>query len=142
MKSRADPGVEALGIKVPSANVTRWGTALLLGIQLYFWLHLHEFNSKIDPALPVRDVAWIGVYESRAAICMMFVSACIVPAIALTLLIQRMPSDLPASWSHYARFAITLGTAILGTSLVFGTAERLWKLRKSLRSGAVRIRLN
>jgi hypothetical protein len=124
--------LEALGLKVPLSQITRWGTLLLLAVQFYFWLHLHELNSKINASAPGRDVAWVGVYRSRAAAGAMLVSACLVPAIALAALIRRMPGDLPTTWNRYGILCVTGLAAILGVLLVIGTAERLRTLRSNL----------
>jgi hypothetical protein len=118
--------IEALGLRVPASEVTRWGVILLLAAQFYFWLHLHEFNRKIAQSSPGLDVAWIGVYRTRVAAMTAFVSSCILPVAAVATLLWRAWGGeirgpfipLPSTMLGYAAF-VTSGW------LAFLTRERL-----------------
>ena len=46
---------------------TRWGILLIVGIQLYLWIHLHELSPRLKEGDAGWDVAWIGVYRSLPA---------------------------------------------------------------------------
>jgi len=56
--------LEAFGIKFPRGLTTRWGVLLILGIQLYLWIHLAECRKR---AFQSSDIAWIGSYKSAIA---------------------------------------------------------------------------
>ena len=56
-KPKENQELEVLGFKGPAAQVTPWGSLTLLGIQFYFWLHLHEFGGKVARTSPGSDVA-------------------------------------------------------------------------------------
>jgi hypothetical protein len=126
---RGERALEAVGLKVPAALLTRWGIVVLLAVQFYFWLHLQEFNSKVEASSRGLDVAWIGVYRSKIALAAVLVSACVVPALAVGVLTLRMPRDLPKAWSALTALAIAVAAAVLGLALALGTGERLLKLR-------------
>lgn len=50
-------------MKVPAEVAVDFGALLILGIQLYMWVHLHEFGNRTERDAGF-DVAWIGVYTS------------------------------------------------------------------------------
>jgi hypothetical protein len=133
MQPKGEQEIEAFGLKIPAAEVTMWGLGLLLAVQFYFWLHLHEFNRKVDRSSPGRDVAWIGVYGSRIAFGAMLLSACILPLGALFELVRRLPGDLPRTWISHLALTVTICASIVGCALAVGTAERLWRLRTIIR---------
>jgi hypothetical protein len=124
--------IDALGLKIPAANVTKWGLALLVAIQFYFWLHLQEFNRKVAPSSPGRDVAWIGVYSSRLAFGTVLAAASIVPAFALFVLLCHRSADVPVNWSYEVGLTVKVSTGIVGCVLALATAWSLWKLRTNL----------
>src|ERR1700733_5653847 len=45
---REGDAFEAVGMKVPAEVAVQFGVLLVLGVQLYMWLHLHEFGNRID----------------------------------------------------------------------------------------------
>jgi len=129
LQPKGEQNIEAFGLKVPSADITRWGLVLLLSVQFYFWLHLHELNRKIDTSAPGWDVAWIGLYHSMSAAVSMLISACLLPVIAVLVLGLRIPSDIQLPNHRWVPWTIAL-TAVLASSVLgFATAERLYHLR-------------
>lgn len=63
-QSRTGESFEAFGVKFPAQGTTRWGILVVLGIQLYLFIHLRELAGKLNPEDAGWDVAWIGVYDS------------------------------------------------------------------------------
>ena len=136
--------IEALGLKVPASELTRWGIILLLAAQFYFWLHLHEFNRKIARPSPGLDVAWIGVYRTRIAAMTVFMSSCILPVAAVATLLWRAwvefrGSHIPLPTAVFRDSHIPLSSAMLGYAslvasawLAFLTRERLRGIRTAL----------
>jgi hypothetical protein len=49
---RTGESFEAVGIKFPGENTTRWGTLIILGILVYLWIHLREVSIKLSPTDP------------------------------------------------------------------------------------------
>jgi hypothetical protein len=78
LKQPVERGIEISAIKISASDLARWGSVLILAVQFYFWIHLHEFRRKIDPNSPGRDVAWVGVYQSRiGALSVLLTALCI-----------------------------------------------------------------
>lgn len=132
LQPKGDETIEALGLKVPLAQITQWGTFLLLSLQLYFLLHLREFSGKVTCSSPGGDVAWIGVYRSKMALTTTLLSACLFPAICLAVLIGRMPTDLAPSSYHWAPAGLCWTTGLLGSLLIVATASRFFRIRRAL----------
>lgn len=134
LQPKGTENIEAVGIKLPSEQVTRWGLVVLLAAQFYFWLHLHEFSLKVDGTSPGLDVAWIGVYRSRAALCVNVVSACAIPVVAISVLAQHLPADLPPIWGEGA-VRVIIAIVLLATAVLAAfTADQLFKVRSFISS--------
>ncbi len=131
MEPKGEQNIEAFGLKVPSADITRWGTILLLAVQFYFWLHLHELNRKIEPSSPGWEVAWIGVYKSTTAAISMFISVCVLPVTAVLILARRIPADVEQPHSTWISWALAVLACLVSLLMAGGTAERLHRLRHS-----------
>jgi hypothetical protein len=46
-KPRTD-SFEVFGVKFPVEKATRCGILLIVGVQLYLWIHLHELSPKLN----------------------------------------------------------------------------------------------
>jgi WD40 repeat protein len=78
-KLRAGEKFEAIGLKIPAEFVVRYGLFVLLGLQLYFWIHLAAFRKYCIPPQSLSLQPWIGLYDGLAARSAFFVSAVLVP---------------------------------------------------------------
>ncbi len=133
LQPKGEQNIEAVGLKIPASDLSRWGTLLVLAIQFYFWLHLNEFNRRIDPKSPGLDVAWIGVYRSRAARLTMIVSACVLPLVTLAMLVARIfpaPAELP---TELFKASAQVCVLLVGLCLSLGLMLRLKRLRGGLK---------
>lgn len=125
-ESRAGDSFEAIGIKFPAEGVSQWGFVLILGIQIYFFLHLYELTPKLKASDEGWEVAWIGVYKSHLARTVYFISTVLLPAAAALVLLNHLPAL--AKSPHWLRItALILGA---GLSLSFGLLAWM-RLRKS-----------
>jgi hypothetical protein len=98
---RTGDAFEAAGLKIPAEIAVRCGVLLILGVQLYFWIHLHEFGNRLEREAGY-DVAWIGVYSSWPARGMLFASVVALPISTVILLSYRglsMTEDKWLAWS-------------------------------------------
>lgn len=84
--------ISLLGLSIPISQLSRWGAILLLSVQLYFWIHLHELVNKIEPYAEGWDVAWIGLYITQAAFAVALVSCCLLPVCAAIALATKIIS--------------------------------------------------
>jgi hypothetical protein len=85
---RSGEAFEALGMKVPAEVAVRFGVLLVVGIQLYMWIHLHEFGNRVDKQAGF-EVAWIGVYFSRAARIIFYLTVFLLPECTIMFLSLR-----------------------------------------------------
>jgi len=58
---------EAFGMKFPAGQITAWGIAIVLAIQLYFFIYLKQLFGKLDRTDAGWDVPWIGMDTSLLA---------------------------------------------------------------------------
>jgi hypothetical protein len=128
-ESRTGDSFEAIGIKFPAEGVTRWGLLLILGIQLYLFLHLEELTPKLKPSDEGWEVAWIGVYKSDISRALYFASTILLPATVAFALAYRMPTLTRTAW-WLRLVALLLGAAL---SLLLGLLAWI-RLRKNLGS--------
>lgn len=128
--SRADQVIEAFGLKIAAADITRWGLLILLATQFYFWLHVHELTRRIEPSDPGWKVAWIGIYPQRLALITVLTSACILPLIASSLAAYNLRFD---GHPFLQRSVAALAVAI-SAYLAVSTGHRLNELRTELSS--------
>ncbi len=129
MQSKADERFEAFGLKIPAGQIARWGICLLLAVQFYFWVHLHELTRKLHPEDPGWEVAWIGVYSSKAALIATMSSSTFLPALAAVLLAWRFWSGT-APGSHIFWTALALAALIADCAIALATAFKLLRLRR------------
>jgi hypothetical protein len=74
------------GVKIPVESALQWGILVILAIQFYLWIHLHELAPRLRDDDPGWDVAWIGVYRSLPARAFFLFSAAGMPFLAVLLL--------------------------------------------------------
>lgn len=87
MKREGD-ALEAMGLKIPAELAVRFGILLVLGVQLYMWIHLHEFGNRAERDAGF-EVAWIGVYFSRSAQVVFLTSVLVLPWVTVVVLSYR-----------------------------------------------------
>jgi hypothetical protein len=85
-QNRTGESFEAFGIKFPAEATTRWGILVILGVQLYFWIHLHELARKLLPTDQGWEVAFIGMYPSLPSKVVYTFSALVLPVGAIAAL--------------------------------------------------------
>jgi hypothetical protein len=85
---RTGDAFEAAGLKIPAEVAVQFGVLLIPGVQLYMLVHLREFGNRVDRDAGF-EVAWIGVYVSRLARVMPFLSLLVLPAATILLLSVR-----------------------------------------------------
>jgi hypothetical protein len=93
---------EVFGVKFPVETASRWGIILIVGIQLYLWIHLHELAPRLEAGDPGWDVAWIGVYRFLPARSLFFCSTVVLPILTIGLLGKHALKNATfSSWSVY-----------------------------------------
>jgi hypothetical protein len=97
LTSRADE-FEAIGIKFPIAKLTVWGAAILLGVQLYFFLYLRQIvgqsgaeRSRLGRPLDMHE-------QTKAAWCVNFMTVFCLPVLAVLLIAERAAERLTTGY--------------------------------------------
>jgi hypothetical protein len=121
------------GIPFPHDQLPTWGVMLLVCVQTYFWIHLCEITSRIQPDSPGWNVAWIGMYNQRYAVRLFKISACILPPISILLVSVIELSPYSRMLSEVEATALVLG---MGATVILGrlTYTQIEKLRLRKRS--------
>jgi hypothetical protein len=111
---------EVFGVKFPVEKATRWGILLIVGIQLYLWIHLHELSPRLKEADAGWDVAWIGVYRSLPARVLFVASTALLPVVTIAALGNNALREANAFvWAVYiaALFASLLLAYLIAASV-------------------------
>ncbi len=80
---------EAFGMKIPLRQISVWGSVLLLGVQLYFFVYLKQLSGKLRSTDPGWDVPWIGMDTSWLGQAIFFVTITMLPWCTVLLLKVR-----------------------------------------------------
>jgi hypothetical protein len=125
--------ISILGLSIPVSELSRWGALLLVSVQLYFWLHLHELVIKIEPSAEGWDVAWIGLYRTKTAFAAALISACLIPVSAAAALAHKIVT-IEIYYHKTAIMASVLIVILSGLISIF-TARKLYNLRRNMIKG-------
>jgi hypothetical protein len=77
-RKHSDQTFEAFSVKFPSEAIARWGLVLLLGVQLYFLIHMASV--EVRPHAEIA-VAWIPQYPSLLAQIVFVLSIAVLPPV-------------------------------------------------------------
>lgn len=128
-KNHAKPSFEAFGIRFPAEGTARWGIPLLLGMQLYFFLHFRQYRRR--KSKPVA-IAWIGNYDDSISRLAFQATALALPTSTVAFVAFNTTLVDTPKWNVYL---LILGIAL---SALFATLTRveydprisLWQLIK------------
>lgn len=126
---KGDSVFEAFGLKIPSAQLTFWGSIAVLSVQLYFFLHLKELHTKIQPRDSGWDVPWLGMYSSWLSRVVFAVTVSALPLGAVGLLSYRaLPPHLlaVAQWRGLGSQWVALSKIVLFILAVCISALLCW----------------
>jgi len=86
LPSSNEQNLSVLGFSIALSQVSTWGALVLLGVQVYFLIHLRELVARIELNAEGWNVAWIGIYENKLSATVAFMSACLLPVAAACVL--------------------------------------------------------
>jgi hypothetical protein len=114
---------EVFGVKFPVEKATRWGILLIVGIQLYLWIHLNELSPRLKPGDAGWDVAWIGVYQSFPARTLFVSSTSLLPILTIAALGNNALREASMLiWGVYV--GALLASILLGYLIVHAVPRR------------------
>ena len=82
-RKRSDQTFEAFSVKFPSDAVARWGLILLLGVQLYFLIHMESVQIRPDSEI---SVAWIPLYPNGLAQTVFVLTVAVLPPVTTAII--------------------------------------------------------
>jgi hypothetical protein len=113
------------GMEFPVESASRWGILLIIGIQLYLWINLHEVSPRIKPDDPGWDVAWIGVYKSLPARSLFIALTLVLPLIAIIVLSDALITADQVFGRIYTYTAAA--SSLVLSVLIINWAPQHWK---------------
>lgn len=118
---RTGESFEALGIKFPADETTRWGILLVLAVQLYLWVILRDNATNPNSGDAGCEIAWIGLYPSIGAKAVCFLTTVVLPVLAVVTLGIRA-----LQFGHYLLlYRLLIGVSV---SLNITVALMSWKV--------------
>lgn len=125
--------ISVLGFDMPLTELGRWGTVLLVAIQLYFWLHLRTLHHRLQQSgTSFCEVAWIGLYLDRASRATTLVSCTLLPLssiLALGALLFSGAGPGTVDPSATVVFAIGIGLELVLLACIDYSIWHLWRLQ-------------
>lgn len=131
-KLTSGESIEIVGIKLGVEAVRSGGALLILGVQLYFLLHLREFVRRISPESDAWQAAWIGLYPGALAAGAFWFSAFIVPTGTVFVLCWPLLDFVNAKWAS-AGFCVFLVLTVLLSLSSWLVARKLQEKRLAAR---------
>jgi hypothetical protein len=124
VKEKAD-SYSVFGMEFPVEGANWWGIVLVIGIQFYLWINLHEVSPRVKHDDPGWEVAWIGVYRSVQARVLFIVLTVSLPVVTIFVLGNGLFARDKAlrTISTYGAAALSLMLSGLITML----AQQLWE---------------
>lgn len=105
--------IETFGIKFPVEDQAFWGIVVIIGLVLYAWLHLRELAPRIRQDYSGLDVAWVGLYASLPAYCVVWASILLIPGYAVFVFGLRGSYYEPPIWSFVRSNMMSFSTWII-----------------------------
>ncbi|HEY2498952.1 MAG TPA: hypothetical protein VGK24_17955 [Candidatus Angelobacter sp.] len=119
---------EAFGIRFPAENTSRWGVLLVLGIQLYFWLHFREYRKRS----PGSSIAWIGAYGDRVSRSVFQTTALLLPIATVVFAAVHTPTTGIRLWDVYLSTAAIAASILISAFTLIQYNARLAKLKRGI----------
>ena len=123
-KDKSTENVEVAGIKVPASALRSGGALLLLGMQVYFLLHLRELLKRITKRSKAWNVAWIGLYSGLFAQSVTIFSASALPTTTVSFL-ANLPHPAGSRWL----FAFYFSLPFISLTLSVLCLLTLWRIK-------------
>jgi hypothetical protein len=81
-KGRTGGQIEVAGLKIPASALGIWGVLVLVGLQIYFWLHFREFVNRLTITDKAWSFPWVALYPSACSLWVFRASAMVLPLVA------------------------------------------------------------
>jgi hypothetical protein len=111
---------EALGMKIPSNAIAKWGALIVLAVQIYLNRHLRFMSRYYLAGIYLGRAAWIALYDDRLSRISVGLTMSILPIVTVAALGRH---EARISWSTGIILVIS---ALLGAS-TFLEIQSLWR---------------
>lgn len=125
LREHVGADLELLGVKIPSQAIRFWGILVLLGIQVYFVLHLKQL-AQLETRDDLMEAVWIAAYPSALPRTAAIFSGAILPTVTVFLITFRTPSGV---WTSVDARAYLL--TITATALSVISARLIWDVSRT-----------
>jgi hypothetical protein len=125
---RSGDRVEFLGLKFPERVISTWGVVIIASIQLYFYLHLRAFRSRLTPIDPGLNLAWIGLYPDRLAFVVSLVTISLLPMGVISYLAYLVMQSGRPQWVIDFKALGFLAFLLLGFCVACASFNLIWDL--------------
>jgi len=125
---------EVFGMKFPAGQITLWGIALVLSIEVYLFLYLRQLAEKLRPDDPGWDAPWIGMDSSGLGKSLFFITLVPLPVASLALLTVRRTTQLLSvvPSNRFLHWRAEIGALIFACGMSLALALLCWKYRPRL----------
>ncbi len=129
LQRKGEHAVEIFGLKIASDDINRWGMVILLIVQFYLWMQIHQLPAELERGDAGREVPWFALYRSPLAALATVVSLGILPVVTVSLLCYQIGSGAWPIWAKTAALGFGLPVTI---AAAFLCVHKLGRVRKSL----------
>jgi hypothetical protein len=128
---RNDERFVLFGTTIPASELSRWGTLAVLALQVYFLLHLAEFNRRLGTVEGRLNYPWIGCYDSIWARVTTIATGIAFPLVVVCLLVIAAPvDDAHRAW---------LMPLCIALSLILATLSLIKYVRPAMKGGRAKL---
>ncbi len=117
-RKRSGSPLEIAGLKIERNILRFWGVAVLLAVQIYFYLHLREFTTRSRAGDEGLRVAWIGLYPGLGSFFIFSTSIVALPTAVSTLILWDQFGSPNLSIVNVILCVFSISIAFVTTSLV------------------------
>ncbi len=119
--SKAQDDIELFGLTIPAVVIAKWGSLIIVIVQLYFILHLRALRQQTGPTRDLTLAPWIGVYPDMLSRMTTAVSACLLPPLLLGIITLPDIATNPG-------LVIILAISVFLGAWAFYVMRMLWRL--------------
>lgn len=121
--------ISAFGLKIPSALVTSWAALIVIGLQLYFLMHLRFYCELLKRDYTYK-VAWIGYYKDYISKSVVCITVLLMPVTTVYYLIREKLYDQETQ-NHLTLLLIIMVSAAVSTRTI-KYLLLMWKKYKNI----------
>jgi hypothetical protein len=130
LASKPTERFEAFGIKIPTVKALTVGIPVLLGLQIYLWLHINALKNGLRSFPEFNHFPWVGIYDSRAAAWLTTLTAFGLPVVVVGILLSQEAAARGKLWL----WVLAIAGVLFSLYLAISTQIVLTSIRKELKS--------